>query len=60
VVGSLSTLISVPIGALIWRGYDGTVLPLIGGFVIFSLFALLTLKTIHKRKCKRLFRPMER
>jgi DHA1 family bicyclomycin/chloramphenicol resistance-like MFS transporter len=50
VVGSLSTLISVPIGALIGRAYDGTVLPLIGGFVIFGLLALVTLQTMATRR----------
>ena len=34
VVGSASNLIWIPIGALIGRMFDGTVLPLVGGFAI--------------------------
>ncbi|MBT5872393.1 MAG: multidrug effflux MFS transporter [Candidatus Latescibacteria bacterium] len=39
VIGSLSTFISVPLGTLVGQGFDGTVLPLIGGFALFSLIA---------------------
>lgn len=39
VVGSLSTFISVPIGILIGRLYDGNILPLVAGFAILSLLA---------------------
>lgn len=40
VVGSLSTLISVPCGIYIARSYSGTVLPLIGGFAVCAGLAL--------------------
>jgi DHA1 family bicyclomycin/chloramphenicol resistance-like MFS transporter len=41
VVGCLSTLISVVLGTTIGRAYDGTVLPLVAGFGILSLAALV-------------------
>lgn len=40
VVGSLSTLISVPIGVTIGRLYDGGILALVGGFAILGAAAL--------------------
>ncbi len=40
VVGSLSTLISLLLGTLIGQGYNGTVLPLVGGFLILSIASL--------------------
>ena len=40
VVGSLSTLISAPLGALIGQLFDGTVLPLVGGFALLATLAL--------------------
>jgi DHA1 family bicyclomycin/chloramphenicol resistance-like MFS transporter len=39
VVGSLSTLLSVPIAFLIGRLYNGTTLPLIGGFALLSIIS---------------------
>ena len=41
IVGSLSTLLSVPLGTLIGQGYNGTILPLVGGFAVMSLLSLL-------------------
>ncbi len=43
VVGSLSTLISVPVGILIGQCYNETVLPLTGGFAVFSIVSLLAI-----------------
>lgn len=40
VVGSLSTLLSVPLGILIGQSYNGTVLPLLGGFAILGALAI--------------------
>jgi len=40
VVGSLSTLISVPLGTLIGQAFDGTILPLVGGFSLLGMMAL--------------------
>jgi MFS transporter, DHA1 family, multidrug resistance protein len=40
VVGSLSTLMSVALGGMIGRAFDGTVLPLVGGFAILGLLAV--------------------
>lgn len=39
VVGSLSTFISVPLGVLIGRFYDGNILPLVAGFAVLGLLA---------------------
>lgn len=41
VVGSLSTLISIPLGTLIGRSYNGTVVPLITGIATLSGLALI-------------------
>ncbi len=41
VVGSLSTLVSVPLGILVGQCYDGTVLPLVAGFALFGTAALI-------------------
>ncbi len=40
-IGSISTLISLPFGWLIGQMYDGTVLPLVGGFFSLGLAALI-------------------
>lgn len=50
VVGSLSTLISVPVGILIGQSYDETVLPLIGGFSILSIVSFITIRLTENRK----------
>ena len=44
VVGSLTTFISLLLGTLIGRSYDGTVLPLIGGFAILGLGTLAAMR----------------
>jgi DHA1 family bicyclomycin/chloramphenicol resistance-like MFS transporter len=41
VVGSISSLIAVPLGAIIGQQYDGTVFPLIFGFAVFSIITLM-------------------
>ena len=41
VVGSLSTLIAVPLGAMIGRSYNGTILPLIAGIAILTGLSLI-------------------
>ena len=43
VVGSLSTFISVFLGTVIGQAYDGTVLPLIGGFTLLGFASLAVL-----------------
>lgn len=40
VVGSTSTLISAPLGAFIGQEFDGTVLPLVGGFALLGSMAI--------------------
>jgi MFS transporter, DHA1 family, multidrug resistance protein len=41
-IGSISTFISLPFGWLIGQMYDGTVLPLVGGFFSLGLAALIS------------------
>ena len=49
VVGSLSTFIAVPIGTVIGQGYNGTVLPLVGGFAILSLLSTLVMRWAERK-----------
>jgi MFS transporter, DHA1 family, multidrug resistance protein len=49
VVGSLSSLISVSIGILIGQLYNETVLPLVGGFAVFSIASLITIHWTENR-----------
>ena len=43
VIGTLSWLITVVFGTLIGQSYDGTLLPLVGGFAVLSLLCSATL-----------------
>lgn len=43
VIGSLATTMSLLLGLLIGQAYDGTVLPLVGGFAILGMTSLLTM-----------------
>ncbi|MEM7127128.1 MAG: multidrug effflux MFS transporter [Chloroflexota bacterium] len=43
-VGSLSTLLSIPLGAIIGQSYNGTVLPLVGGFALFGVLSIVTMR----------------
>jgi DHA1 family bicyclomycin/chloramphenicol resistance-like MFS transporter len=50
VVGALTTTISLLLGTLIGQSYNGTVLPLIGGFAILSLASATAMRwAAHKR-----------
>jgi DHA1 family bicyclomycin/chloramphenicol resistance-like MFS transporter len=44
VVGSLSTLISMVLGTMIGRSYDGTVLPLVASIAIFGGLSILVMR----------------
>jgi DHA1 family bicyclomycin/chloramphenicol resistance-like MFS transporter len=44
VVGSLSTFVSVPLAIVIGRSYDGTTLPLVGGFAILSILTAFVMR----------------
>ena len=44
VVGSLSTLISMILGTMIGRSYDGTVLPLVASIAIFGGLSILVMR----------------
>lgn len=46
-VGSISTLISVPLGILIGHSYNGTILPLVGGFAVLGALSLLVMRWIE-------------
>lgn len=43
VIGSLATIISLLFGLLIGQAYDGTVLPLVGGFALLGMASLVTM-----------------
>ena len=49
VVGSLSTFISLLLGTLIGQSYNGTVLPLVGGFAILSITAIGVMSWVESR-----------
>ena len=50
VVGALTTTMSLLLGILIGQGYNGTVLPLVGGFAVLSLASALAMRWAeHKR-----------
>lgn len=44
VVGSLSTLISIPLGTLIGRSYNGTIIPLILGIAVLSGASMIVVR----------------
>jgi DHA1 family bicyclomycin/chloramphenicol resistance-like MFS transporter len=50
VVGSMSTFISLTLGTLIGQSYNGTVLPLVGGFALFSIIAIGVVRWIEAKK----------
>lgn len=50
VVGSLSTFLSAILGGLIGQSYNGTVLPLVGGFALLSLLALVVMMWAEVRR----------
>jgi len=50
VVGSLSTFISLLLGTLIGQSYNGTVLPLVGGFAILSITGMGVMRWIESQK----------
>jgi len=44
VMGSLSTLISVPIGIIIGQSYNDTILPLVAGMVILAGISIVVVR----------------
>lgn len=44
IVGSLSTLISMPLGTIIGQSYNGTILPLIIGMAVLAGLAILVVR----------------
>ena len=48
VVGSLSTLISIPLGTLIGQGYNGTVIPLIIGITTLSGMSIVVVRWANR------------
>lgn len=44
VLGSLSTLVSVPLGTLIGRSYNGTIVPLVAGMAILSTLTVAVVR----------------
>lgn len=49
-VGSLSSLISVVLGTLVGQLYDNTVLPLVGGFALFGVAAVIVMEWTERRR----------
>ena len=49
VVSSLTTFISLMLGTIVGQAYDGTILPLVGGFALFGLAALLLLRWVDRQ-----------
>ena len=47
IVGSLSTFISVFLGTIIGRSYNGTILPLIAGIAILSALSLVVVRWVE-------------
>jgi DHA1 family bicyclomycin/chloramphenicol resistance-like MFS transporter len=50
VVGSLSTFISLLLGTLIGQSYNGTILPLVGGFALLSTTAIVVMRWVNYSK----------
>ena len=50
VVGSLSTLISIPLGTLIGRSYNGTIIPLIFGITVLSGSSIIVVRWANKKR----------
>ncbi len=50
VIGSLTSVVSLLLGTAIGQAYDGTVLPLLGGFASLGLAGLLVLSWTGRRK----------
>jgi DHA1 family bicyclomycin/chloramphenicol resistance-like MFS transporter len=48
VVGSISTFLSVMLGIVVANAYDGTVIPLVAGFALLGLAALLIMRWTEK------------
>ena len=48
VVGSISSLVAVPLGAIIGQQFDGTILPLISGFALFSIITLMLMYWVER------------
>jgi DHA1 family bicyclomycin/chloramphenicol resistance-like MFS transporter len=50
VVGALSTLLSAILGGLIGQSYNGTVLPLVGGFALLSILSMVVMAWVEVRR----------
>ena len=50
VVGALTTTISLLLGILIGQSYNGTVLPLVGGFAVLTLTSVLVMRWAENKK----------
>ncbi len=49
VVGSLSTFLSLVLGTAVGQAYNGTILPLVGGFALFGLASLVVVYWIERQ-----------
>jgi DHA1 family bicyclomycin/chloramphenicol resistance-like MFS transporter len=48
VVGTITSIMSLVLGTLIGQSYDGTVLPLIGGFAVLGLASLAVMRWVER------------
>ncbi len=53
-IGAIATFISLPFGWLIGQLYDGTVLPLVGGFCALGLAALIAARWTERALLSRM------
>jgi DHA1 family bicyclomycin/chloramphenicol resistance-like MFS transporter len=50
VTGAVATLVALVTGSLIGRAYDGTVIPLVAGFALLSLAALIVTEWAERKR----------
>lgn len=50
IVGSVSTLLSVPLGTFIGQSYDGTVLPMVTGFFVLGVLASVLIFGVRQQQ----------
>ena len=50
IIGSVATFIALPLAVVFAYAYDGTVMPLISAFAIFSTFTLFIFLWVRKRQ----------
>ncbi len=49
IVGSLSTLIAIPLGIMVGHSYDGTIIPLVSGFLMLGFAGYITMRWTERK-----------